>query len=144
MRIIHRDGTEARIDNGQFLLREYREARRVADLANERVKRCEERLLEHMEQNREKSIVLNQNGKRYTATYTQRTTNQINEKGLRKALTAKVYDSFCVKKLDRNKLQLAMSDGRIDPVVVATFVEQVPGAKYLTYREKDESEPEDL
>jgi hypothetical protein len=93
-----------------------------------------------MEVNQRKTVAYEEDGVKYTATYTQRTTNQINEEGLRKALTAQVYDKFTVKKLDRKALEKAMTDGEVDPVVVAKFVEQVPGKTYLTYRAKEEAE----
>lgn len=43
----------------------------------------------------------------------------IDEPGLRKALSAPVFDKLCQLKLDRTKLELALAEGRIDPLVVA-------------------------
>lgn len=86
-----------------------------------------------------KTAILDKGGVKFSATYTQRTTNQINEQGLRKALGARAYDKFTVKKLDRRALEQAMSDGDVDPMIVAKFVEQVPGKTFLTYRAKDET-----
>lgn len=100
-----------------------------------------------MEENQRKTLTYIEGDSKFTATYTQRTTNQINEKGLRKALGARVYDKFTEKKLDRKALETAMSDGVVDPSVVAKYVDQVPGKKYLTYRVKDwndSDEPEGL
>jgi len=93
-----------------------------------------------MAKHQRKNLTLSSEGKKFSATYTQRTTNQINESGLRKALTAKVYDKFTVKKLDKKALEQAMSDGVVDPHVVARFVELVPGKTYVTYREKEEAD----
>ena len=93
-----------------------------------------------MKANQRKTVTLESEGRKFTATYTQRTTTQIDERGLRKALTAKVFDKFTVKKLDRKALEAAMGEGAVDPMVVAKFVEQVPGKTYLTYREKDKND----
>ena len=95
-----------------------------------------------MEENQRKNINFVIDGKKFSTTYTQRTTNQINEEGLRKALSAQVFDRYTVKKLDKKALEKAMTDGEIDPVVVAQFVEQVPGKTYLTYRAKEEADDE--
>ena len=93
-----------------------------------------------MEKGQRKTLNFTIDGVKHTATYTQRTTNQIDEKGLRKALTAKTFDKYVVKKLDRKALEKAMTDGEVDPVIVAKFVEQVPGKTYLTYRQKKEDD----
>lgn len=44
----------------------------------------------------------------------------IDETGLRKALTAPIFDKLCDLKLNRTKLEVAIAEGRVDPVVVAT------------------------
>lgn len=87
-----------------------------------------------------KTAYVSAGGVKFSATYTQRTTNQINEQGLRKALGARVYDKFTTKKLDRKALETAMTDGVVDPMIVAKFVDQVPGKIYLTYRAKEEAD----
>ena len=120
----------------------YIQAKQDADKAVSRLSDAEAKLLNLMENKKHKTVGFSWGGVKHTATYTQRTTNQINENGLRKALTAKVYDRFTVKKLDRKALENAMTDGEIDPVIVAKFVEQVPGKTYLTYRTKDEADAE--
>lgn len=122
----------------------YLQAREDADLANERLKTAERHLLKHMEDRQHKTVRLNDGTRTFTATYTQRMTNQIDEKGLRKALRAKVYDKYTVRKLDRKALERAMTDGEVDPIVVARFVAQVPGETYLTYRVKDADEPQSV
>lgn len=119
---------------------DYIDAKRDADQALSRLETLEHKLLQLMEQNKKKSLGFTIDGVKFSATYTQRTTNQIDEKGLRKALTAKVYDRFTVKKLDRKALEKAMTDGDVDPVIVAKFVEQVPGKTYLTYRSRNEED----
>lgn len=126
----------------QEALLNYIDAKRDADQANSRLTNAEAKLLGLMETKQRKTLGYTIDGTKFTATYTQRTTNQINETGLRKALTAKVFDKFTVKKLDRKALEKAMSDGDVDPLIVAKFVDQVPGKTYLTYRAKDETEDE--
>jgi hypothetical protein len=45
---------------------------------------------------------------------------EIDEGGLRKDLSAPVFDKLCNLKIDRTKLELAIAEGRVDPVVVAS------------------------
>lgn len=56
------------------------------------------------------------------ATYVAPVRVKIDEKGLRKALTARVYDKFTVKTLDRKKMEEAMERDEIDARVVAKYV----------------------
>lgn len=93
-----------------------------------------------MEDHREKTLAMSQGGKQYSVTYTQRTNVQINEAGLRKALRASVYDKYTKKVLDRKALEDAMGKGIVDPMLVAKYVTEAPGARYLTFRAKDEDE----
>jgi hypothetical protein len=124
----------------QEALLAYIDAKRNADQAILRLDDAEAKLLAVMESKQRKTLTIDQQGIKFSATYTQRTTNQIDEAGLRKALTAKVFDKFTVRKLDRKALEQAMSEGAVDPMVVAKYVEQVPGKKFLTYREREEDE----
>jgi hypothetical protein len=116
------------------------QAKHDADFANRKLEDAEAKLLAMMESSQQKTATWKDGTVKFSATYTQRTTNQINEQGLRKALTAKVYDRFTIKKLDRKALEQAMTDGEVDPMIVAKFVDQVPGKTYLTYRAKDDDE----
>jgi len=59
-------------------------------------------------------------GIRYKVTVVQAERLDVNEAGLRKALGAGVYDKLCDLKLNRQKLEVAVAEGRVDPVVVAT------------------------
>lgn len=120
----------------------YVAAKADADQALRRLEDAEAKLLALLEAKHRKSATVKLDGLKFSATYTQRTTNTINEEGLRKALTARVFDRFTVKKLDRKALEKAMTDGEVDPVVVAQFVEQVPGKAYLTYRVKEDKDEE--
>lgn len=124
----------------RHLLLDYIDAKRDADRALRRLENAEAKLLNTMEKKQRKTFSFSIDGVKHTATYTQRSTNQIDEKGLRKALTAKVFDKYVVKKLDRKALEKAMTDGDVDPVTVAKFVQQVPGKTYLTYRTRNEED----
>lgn len=116
----------------------FQDAKRDADTANRKLEVREMILLKLMEARRRKTIEVWDGKVKCTATYTRRNTMKINEIGLRKALTARVFDRYTVKKLDRHALEQAMGDGKVDPVVVARFVETEPGKTYVTYRVKDE------
>lgn len=125
------------------ILTEYVQARKDADSAIRHLEDLEAKLLSFMENKQRKTYKVKwSDGITYTATYTQRSTTQINEQGLRKALTARVFDKFTVKKLDRKALEHAMGEGEVDPMVVAKFAEQVPGRKFLTFRAKEENSGE--
>jgi predicted CopG family antitoxin len=136
MRIVKSDSAS------EVLIEAYEKARKDLDLAQSRLKGVEAAILDFMEDHQRKTIAVVKDGKQFTATYTQRNTNKIDEKGLRKALSARVYDQYTKKVLDRKKLEVALSDGEVDPTVVARFVEQVPGARFLTYRVKDDNAAE--
>jgi hypothetical protein len=56
---------------------------------------------------------------------------EINEEGLRKAVTAPVFDKLCDLKLNRNKLETAIAEGRVDPVLVASFVTHKESTPYV-------------
>lgn len=124
----------------EVLLWEYIDARRAADQALQALNKAEQKLLGFMEHNQRKTYSVSEDGFKFTATYTQRTNTQIDEKGLRKALTAKVFDRYTTRQLDRKALEKAMSDGEIDPTAVAPYVESVPGKKFVTYRMKEDKD----
>ena len=119
------------------LLQDLVEAKQAEAAAHARVMACEGALLNYMEAHREKTLVLNAEDRQFTATYTQRTSTTINEQGLRKALRARVFDKYTKRVLDKKALEQAMSAGDVDPMLVAKYVTAVPGARYLTFREKE-------
>lgn len=73
----------------------------------------------------------------YSVTFVQAERVELDEKGLRKALTARVFDKYTVKKLDKKALEEAMGRGEVDPMVVAKFVSTKKGLPYLRYSEKE-------
>jgi hypothetical protein len=120
-------------DDSSFLA-EYIAAKADADRAQSRLSKATNQLMYWMEANRRKTIKTYVNDLQTAQiTYTQRTTYEINEAGLRKALKAKTFDKYTIKKLDRKKLEAAMDTGEIDPIAVAPYVTPKPGKPYLTF-----------
>ena len=68
---------------------------------------------------------------RYRVTTVQNERLNIDEPGLRKALSAPVFDKLCLLKLDRTKLELAIAEGRIDPIVVASHTSHQQNRPYV-------------
>jgi len=118
----------------------YRNAKVDADQAISRLEDAEAKLLKVLEAKQRKTVTDKRDGLVFSATYTQRSTTQINEAGLRKALGARVFDKYTIKKLDRKAMEKAMEEGVVDPTTVAQYVEQVPGKTFLTYRVKEETD----
>lgn len=88
-----------------------------------------------MKQSKTKTIKVQSDGKTQRFTYVSREVTKINEVALRKELTAKVYDKFTDKKLNRSKLEAAMQAGKIDPMIVSKHVEIGEGQPYLRISE---------
>ena len=122
------------------LLDEYIAARRNFEAAERHFKIKQEELANQMAAAHQKSMTYTKNGRIFGVTFVQRSTYELDEKGLRKALTAKVYDRFTEKKLNRKALEEAMSRQEIDPMVVSKYVEEKKGSPYLRYTEKDAEE----
>jgi hypothetical protein len=119
------------------LVAEYLQAKAAVDQAQRRLDELTELLVEKMRAEQRKSFSWTGDGYDHRLTFVQKSTPLIDEPGLRKALTAKVFDRFTVRKLDRKRLEEAMGQGTIDPVTVAKFVTMKPSRPYLTYSEKE-------
>lgn len=115
------------------LLQEYAAARKARDSAQLRLDEAQQRLTKQMEADQRKQAEFVHNGFVYRATYVKKNTTQIDEPGLRKALSAKVFDAYTTKKLDRRAMEKAMDEGKVDPMVVSKFVTMVPSKPYLSY-----------
>lgn len=115
----------------------YLAAKREAEAAQDRLKDAQAALLKQMEADQRKSYKWDQDGRRINVTYTVRTTPTIDEVGLRKALTAKVYDKYTIRKLDRRLLEKALDSGEVDNVKVSRYVTMRASEPYLTYRESE-------
>lgn len=89
-----------------------------------------------------KSTIQRRDGKRLTFTVARKTTTTVDEKGLRKALGAKVFDRYTERKLKNKKLEEAIEIGDIDGYTVAKYLTVTQGAPYITYTEKDDDDEE--
>lgn len=117
------------------MLDEYLSAKAAADRANDHLRVTEARLLEYMEREQLKTAVLEDSDLVHRVTFVQREVIKIDEKGLRRALRAKVYDRFTVRKLDRKALEGAMERGEVDPMIVSQHVTVEKSSPYLRYTE---------
>jgi hypothetical protein len=122
------------------LLGEYVAAKQAADQANRHLKIIEAKLAADMEERHQKTYKMIDGDKVRTVTYVRAERVQLDEKGLRRALTAKVYDKYTEKKLNRKALEEAMGRGEVDPMIVAKYAQPVPGTPFLRYTEKDAEE----
>jgi prolyl-tRNA editing enzyme YbaK/EbsC (Cys-tRNA(Pro) deacylase) len=85
-----------------------------------------------------KTLTLDTGDIKHRVTYVTRETHKIDEKGLRKALRARVFDRFTERRLVRSRLEAAMASGEVDPMLVSKYVETVQSAPYLRYTEAAE------
>lgn len=122
------------------LVAEYLAARQERDRAQVRLSDLGERLIKQMEADQRKSFRWSADGLAHAVTYVRKHTTVIDEPGLRKALTARVFDKYTVRKLDRRAMESAMDAGAVDPITVSRFVTSKPGQPYLEYREKEVTE----
>lgn len=90
-----------------------------------------------MERNQRKNLNLDHGNTTGKVTYTKQTRVVIDEAGLRRALTAKVYDKFTTRVLDRKAMEKAMEAGEINPVTVAKFIKIVESAPFIKYTESE-------
>lgn len=122
------------------LVSEFLAARAARDKAQATLDEVQDRLIKQMERDQRKSFRWTSDGVRRAISYVQATTTVIDEKGLRKALGAKVFDKYTVRKLDRKAMEVAMDDGTIDPVTVSRFVTLKPNRPHLSLTEKEVEE----
>lgn len=106
------------------------------------MKKAEAELAEILEEEELKSSSFTENGVTHTATTTSRTMVSYDEAGLRKALGARVYDRMTFSKLDKTKLEKAITEGEVDAHTVAQHATITTGARSmrLTRKVADESE----
>jgi hypothetical protein len=115
------------------LLEGYIEARERRDAAQAAYKAREEALLQWMEANRRKSVKIDDGREVFTATYTRQHRSDIDEKGLKKALTAPIYYKYTKRVLDKKLLDGAVADGSVSPMTVARFVTEKPSAPFIKF-----------
>lgn len=115
----------------------YLKAKQRAESAQADLEELRDRLVKQMEADQRKSFRWNADGVIHKVTFVQQHTTHVDEPGLRKALTAKVFDRYTKRVLDRKSMELAMDSGEVDPVTVSRFVTQVPKKAFLTYTNKE-------
>lgn len=125
------------------LVEEYLRARAARDEAQARLDELSARLIKQMEADQRKSFRWKNRGRSFSLTYVQKHTTMIDERGLRKALTAKVFDRYTKRMLDRKAMEEAMSTGQVDPVTVSRYVTLKPQRTYLEYRDKEDPTSEE-
>lgn len=119
------------------LVAEFLVARADRDSAQARLDEVQARLVKQMEADQRKSYRWTADGKSHAVTYVAKGATVIDEKGLRKALTAKVFDKYTKKVLDKRAMETAMDEGVIDPITVSRFVSIKPSRPYLELRERE-------
>lgn len=88
-------------------------------------------------------MILDEDDTMYRFTYVQPVSVVIDEKGLRKALGARTFDKYTVRKLNRKAMEQAMERGEVSPMVVAKYVTEKPSQPHLKYSVKVHTEKED-
>jgi hypothetical protein len=119
------------------LLQDYLVARRARDDAQMRMDDAQALLMKQMEADQRKSYKWTADGMSHSVSYTQGHVTLIDEKGLRRALTAKVFDRYTKKVLDRKAMESAMDAGQVDPITVSRFVTLRPNHPHLSLVEKE-------
>lgn len=115
------------------LVDDYLEAKAERDKAQARLDELSERLTKQMEADQRKSYRWDADGAKHTLTYVQSHVIEIDERGLRKALRAKVFDRYTKRVLDRKAMEAAMDSGEVDQVTVRQYVHLRPNKPHLTY-----------
>jgi hypothetical protein len=98
------------------------------------------KLVDEMEEEHAKTFQIEDNDALHRFTFVRRETPVIDEKGLRRALTARVFDRYTTKKLDRKRLEEAMGTGAVDKMLVAKYVQMKEGDPYIKYTATNKEE----
>jgi hypothetical protein len=123
--------------NPDPLVAEYLQAKQRYENAKADYEEYQRRLIKQMEADQRKYFRWTEDGLTHKLTFVQQHVTHIDEPGLRKALTAKVFDRYTKRVLDRRAMELAMDSGTVDPITVSRFVTQVPKKPFLSYTEKE-------
>ena len=116
-------------------LRHYREVRIKADEAAHAKAEAETALIELLEANQQKTASYREGDKVVRATYVRSETVQVDEPGLRKALGARRFDRYTVRKLDKHKLEEGMARGEVDPTTVSQYSEIKRSRPFVRFTE---------
>lgn len=128
------------MDTTDPLVADFLTARQIRDRAQADLDEAQDRLIKQMEQDQRKSFRWTSDGVSRAITYVQAHTTVIDEAGLRKALGAKAFDRYTIKKLDRKAMEKAMDEGKVDPVTVSRYVTLKPNKAHLSLTEKEVTE----
>ena len=119
------------------MVSEYLAAKAEYEYYKQRLDDLTEVLIKQMVADQRKSYRWRVGNELSTLTFVQQRQTFIDEPGLRKALTAKVFDRYTKRVLDRKRMEEAMDIGEVDPVTVSRFVTQRPKKPFLTYTVKE-------
>ena len=119
------------------LVQNYLAARTERDLAQARLDEVSALLMKQMEADQRKSYRWTDDDHRYSVSYSVAHTTVIDEKGLRRALRAPVFDKYTKRVLDRKAMEAAMDAGEIDPITVSRFVTLKPSKPHLALQVKE-------
>lgn len=86
-----------------------------------------------MRANQQKSMSMDDGEVVHKITYTQGTKITYDEAGLRKALGAKKFDSYTNRVLDKPRFRKAVTDGELDQVTVAKYIQVEENAPFVKY-----------
>ena len=128
------------MDTPQGALAEFLLCRQARDKAQADLDVAQAQLIKQMEADQRKSYKWTVDGMSHIVTYTQTHTTVIDERGLRRALRAKVFDKYTKRVLDRRAMERAMDTGEVDPVIVRAYTTLEPNKPHLTLREKEVQE----
>jgi hypothetical protein len=119
------------------LVGDYLIARQARDKAQAALDDAQARLMKQMEADQRKTYKFSTGHAAYTVSYVQAHTTVIDEAGLRKALGARAFDRYTIKKLDRKAMEKAMDEGKVDPITVSRYVTLQPNKPHLSLTEKE-------
>jgi len=119
------------------LVDDYLEAKAELDKAQARLDELAARLIKMMEQDQRKSYTWRVGDQICTLTYVQGHTIHVDEPGLRRKLTARVFDKYTRRVLDRKKMEQAIDTGEVDRVTIAPFLTERPNKPFLKYSVRD-------
>lgn len=117
-------------------IEDYRKLVREQEELAVALEKAKQRLIELAAVNGQKSLSTTTGDKKIVATVSSRTITTFDEKGLKKALGAISYKRLCKLQIDRAKLEQAVQDGDVDPVVVAQYSRITQSAPYIRLSEK--------
>jgi hypothetical protein len=96
---------------------------------------AEEELAESLRVAGQKTISLTEGDKVQRATYVQNETIKIDEAGLKKSVSVKVWNRLTDRKVNRDKLKTAIADGELSQELASAFLSVQKSKPYIRYSE---------